>query len=188
FAQVVKLTNEAGGYVGTTDSEKLPNGKVKGTVSVRVPPDRLDTLVLQLRGIGDLKSQKLEAQDVSKHYSDMDSELRAARAMEERLLNIVKEGKGQIKDLLAAEKELGNWRTKIEQLVGEMKYYDNLVSLSTLNITLYERDMRTPATAYETEQIDTGVEADDVEKARAAALKAIEDAKGRVIQSDLNRA
>src|SRR5204863_6640980 len=73
FAQVSKLTTEAGGYVGTTDSEKLPNGKVKGTVSVRVPPDRLDTLVLQLRGIGDLKSQKLEAQDVSKRYSDMDS-------------------------------------------------------------------------------------------------------------------
>lgn len=187
FAQVSKLTTEAGGYVGTTDSEKLPNGKVKGSVIVRVPPDRLDTLVLQLRGIGDLKSQKLEAQDVSKHYSDMDSQLKAARAMEERLIAIIKEGKGQIKDLLAAEKELGNWRTRIEQLVGEMKYYDNLVSLSTLTITLYERDIKTPATAYETETMDAGVEADDVEKARADALKAIEEAKGRVIQSDLKR-
>jgi autotransporter-associated beta strand protein len=187
FAQVSKLTQEAGGYVGTTDSEKLPNGKVKGTVTVRVPPDRLDTLILQLRGIGDLKSQKLEAQDVTRHYSDMDSELRAAKAMEERLLAIIKEGKGQIKDLLAAEKELGNWRTKVEQLVGEMKYYDSLVALSTLNITLFEKDIRTLATAYETETIDSGVEAEDVEKARAAALKAIEDAKGRVIQSDLKR-
>src|SRR5439155_24220996 len=87
----------------------------------------------------------------------------------------------------AAEKELGNWRTKIEQLVGEMKYYDNLISLSTLNITLYERDIKTPATAYETEQIDSGIESDDVEKARTAALKAIDDAKGRVIQSELKR-
>ncbi len=187
FAQVSKLTTEAGGYVGTTDSEKLPNGKVKGTLTVRVPPDRLDTLVLQLRGIGDLKSQKMEAQDVSKHYSDMDSELRAARAMEERLLAIIKEGKGQIKDLLAAEKELGNWRTKIEKLVGEMKFLDNQVALSTLNITLFERDIKTPATAYENETIDSGVETEDVEKARADALKAIEEAKGRVIQSDLKR-
>lgn len=187
FAQVSKLTQENGGYVGTTDSEKLPNGKVKGTVTVRVPPDRLDTLVLQLRGIGDLKSQKLEAQDISKHYSDLDSELRAAKAMEERLLNIIKEGKGQIKDLLAAEKELGNWRQKVEQITGEMRYYDNLVALSTLNITLFERDIRTPATAQETETIDAGVESTDVENARADALKAIEEAKGRVIQSDLKR-
>lgn len=187
YAQVSKLTTEAGGYVGTTDSEKLPNGKVKGTVTVRVPPDRLDTLVLQLRGIGDLKSQKLEAQDVSKQYSDMESQLKAARAMEERLIAIIKEGKGQIKDLLAAEKELGNWRTKIEQLVGEMKFYDNQVALSTLHIALYERDIKTPATAYETETMDAGVETEDVEKARASALKAIEEAKGRVIQSDMKR-
>src|SRR5262249_22741040 len=113
--------------------------------------DKLDTLVLQLRGIGDLKSQKLNAEDVSKQYTDTESRLKAARAMEERLLAIIKEGKGQIKDLLAAEKELGEWRTKIEQFVGEMKYYDNLVSMATLNLTLYEKDIKTPASAIETE-------------------------------------
>ncbi len=187
FAQVSKLTTEAGGYVGTTNSEKLPNGKVKGTVTVRVPPDRLDTLVLQLRGIGDLKSQKLDANDVTKQYTDLESELRADRAMEERLLAIIKDGKGQIKDLLMAEKELGTWREKIEKIIGEMRYFDNQVSLSTLEVTLYERDIKTPATAKETENIDAGVEASDVEKARGDALKAIEDAKGRVIQSELKR-
>jgi hypothetical protein len=187
FAQVSKLTTENGGYVGTTDSEKLPNGKVKGTVIVRVPPDRLDTLVLQLRGIGDLKSQKLEAQDISKQYTDLESGLRAAKAMEERLMQMVKEGKGAIKDLLAAEKELGVWRQKVEQITGEMKYYDNLVALSTLKVTLFERDIQTAAKATETETIDAGLEAEDVEKARTDALKAIEEAKGRVIQSDLKR-
>jgi len=32
--------------------------------------------------------------------------------MEERLLKIIKEGKGEIKDLLLAEKELGEWRER----------------------------------------------------------------------------
>src|SRR5438552_2908382 len=121
---VVKLTQEAGGFIGATDSEKLPNGKVKGTVTLRIPPKSLDTLVLQLRGIGDLKSQKLVADDVSKAYTDLESQLRAAQAMQERLLGMIKEGKGSIKDLLAAEKELGEWRTKIERITGEKKYYD----------------------------------------------------------------
>lgn len=187
LAMITKLTQEAGGYIGTTDSEKLPNGKVKGSVVVRVPPDRLDTLVLQLRGIGDLRSQKMDAQDVTKQYTDLEGELRAARAMKERLLEIIKTGKGEIKDLLAAEKELGVWRTKIEKMVGEMRYYDNLVALTTLTITAFERDIRNAATAKETETIDAGIETDDVETARAAALKAIDDAKGRVIQSDLKR-
>src|SRR5205814_3399067 len=100
FAQVSNLVREAGGFIGSTDSEKLPNGKVKGTVTVRIPPDKMDVLVLQFRGIGELKSQKLGADDISKQYTDLESELKAARAMEERLLDIIKTGKGQIKDLL----------------------------------------------------------------------------------------
>ena len=118
--------------LATTDSDKLANGKVKGTIVLRVPPEHLDTLVLKLRGIGDLKSQKINAQDITKQYTDLESELRAARAMEERLLEIIKTGKGEVKDLLEAEKQLGVWREKIEQVEGEIRYYNNLVSLSTL--------------------------------------------------------
>ena len=62
--------------------------------------------------------------------------------METRLLQIIKDGKGEIKQLLEAEKELGLWRTKIEELEGEIRYYSNLASLSTLTVTLTEKEMR----------------------------------------------
>jgi hypothetical protein len=187
FLQISKIVTEEGGFVSSTNSEKLNNGKVRGTVVVRVPPERLDTLVLKLRALGDLKSQKISAQDVTKIYYDLESELKAARAMEERLLNIIKSGKGEIKDLLAAEKELGVYRTKIEKFEGEIRYYNNLVSFSTLSITSIERDIRKAAFASQTEQVNMGIESEDVEKARADALKAIDDAKGRVIESNLKK-
>src|SRR5205807_4780435 len=63
---VTKIVIEEGGYIATTNSEKLTNGKVKGTLVVRIPPDHLDTLVLKLRALGDLKRQNLTAQDVTK--------------------------------------------------------------------------------------------------------------------------
>ncbi len=187
FMQIGKIVGEDGGYVSSTDSEKLSNGKVKGTVTVRVPPDRLDVLVLKLRGLGDLKSQKIAAQDITKQYTDLESGLRAARTMEERLLEIIKSGKGEVKDLVEAEKQLGVYRERIEQVEGELRYYGNLVSLSTLNITLFERDIKTPTAAFETEQVQAGIEVEDVEKARTSALKAIDDAKGRVIESNLKK-
>jgi hypothetical protein len=187
FLQISKIVTEEGGFVSSTNSEKLNNGKVRGTVVVRVPPERLDTLVLKLRALGDLKSQKISAQDVTKVYYDLESELKAARAMEERLLNIIKSGKGEIKDLLAAEKELGVYRNKIEKFEGEIRYYNNLVSFSTLSITSVERDIRKAAFASQTEQVNMGIESEDVEKARADALKAIDDAKGRVIESNLKK-
>jgi glycine cleavage system regulatory protein len=185
--RVTKLVMEQGGYVATTDSDKLPNGKMKGTLTLRVPPEHLDSLVLMLRGIGDLKSQKIGAEDVSKHYTDLESQLRAAKAMQDRLLEIIKTGKGQIKDLLEAEKQLGVWREKIEQIEGEKRYIDNAVALSTIAVELIERDIRTPATASEIEQVSMSLETDKVDEAYEKARSAIESAKGRILQSELKQ-
>lgn len=184
---ITKIVGEEGGFVSTTDSDKLANGKVKGTIVLRVPPGNLDTLVLKLRGIGDLKSQKINAQDITKQYTDLQSELRAARAMEDRLLDIIKTGKGEVKDLLEAEKQLGVWREKIEQVEGEMRYDDNLVSLSTLSITLIEKDIKNAAYVSETEQVTMALETANVESAYDKAKEAIAAAKGRIVQSDLQQ-
>ncbi len=184
---ITKLVVENSGFVASTDSAKLPNGKTRGAVTLRVPPERLDTFVLMLRGLGDLKSQKISAQDVSKQYTDIESQLRASRAMEERLLDMIKKGNGSIKDLLAAEKELGVWREKIEKFEGEIRYYDNLISMSTLTVVLQERDIKASAASIEVETVSAGVETDDVEQARSEILKAIDEAKGRIITSDLKK-
>jgi hypothetical protein len=191
-ATIIKLVSDIkGGYVDTVNSEKLANGKVKGSVVVRVPPERLDTLVLDLRKelgkTGELKGQRIGSQDITKQYTDLESRLRAARAMEERLLAIIKNGKGEIKDLLAAEKELGVWRTKIEEVEGELRYYGSLVALSTLTITLAEKEIRAPYGIVETERVQMGIEVEDVEKARQEALTAVITAKGRITKSELKQ-
>jgi hypothetical protein len=191
-ATITKLIGaNTGGFIATVNSEKLPNGKVRGSVVVRIPPDRLDGFVLDLRKElgkgGELKGQRIGSQDITKQYTDLESRLRAARAMEERLLNIIKTGKGEIKDLLQAEKELGVWRTKIEEIEGELRYYGNLVALSTLTITLTEKEIRAPYAISETERIQMGLEVEDVEKAQQAALAAVAEVKGRVTKSELKQ-
>jgi Flp pilus assembly protein CpaB len=191
-ATVTLLVNKIqNGFVATVNSEKLPNGKVRGSVVVRVPPEGLDGLVLDLRKelgkSGELKGQKIGSQDITKQYTDLESRLKAARAMEERLLQIIKSGKGEIKDLLAAEKELGIWRTKIEEFEGELRYYANQVALSTLTITLAEKEIRAPFAVIETERVQMAVEAEDVIKAQQQVLKAVDEAKGRVTKSELKQ-
>ncbi len=182
------VVTEEGGFVSGTNSEKLVNGKVKGTIVVRVDPARLDRVVLKLRGLGELKTQQISAQDITKEYTDLESELRANRAMEERMLDIIKTGKGSIKELVEAEKQLGVYREKIEKIEGEKRYYDNLVGLSTLSITLYEKDIQTAATAAQMENVVMSVEAEDVEGKFADAKEAIEkDSGGRIIKAELRR-
>ncbi len=185
------LKNIKGGFLATVNSDKLANGKVRGTVVVRVPPESLDALLLDLRTDlgkgGELKNQRIGSQDITKQYTDLESRLRAARAMEERLLQIIKSGKGEIKDLLAVEKELGNWRERIEQIEGELRYYANQVALSTLTITLYEKEIQAPSGVIERERIQMGIEADDVDQAFQAAQKAVREAKGRITRSEMKQ-
>ena len=191
-ATVTKLVTAIdGAFVSTVNSEKLPNGKVKGSVAVRVPPDKLDGLVLDLRKElgkgGELKGQRIGSQDVTKQYTDLESRLKAARTMETRLLAIIKDGKGEIKQLLDAEKELGVWRTKIEEMEGEKRYFDNLAALSNLTITLAEKEIKAAAGVTESEVVQTGVEVEDVEQAYREALAAVTAANGRVTKSDLKQ-
>ncbi len=185
--QISKIVGELGGFVGATDSTKLPNGKVRGSIAVRIPPGQLDTLVLSLRALGDLKSQQITAADITKEYTDIESELAADRAMQDRLLDLIHNGKGAVKDLLAAENELGNWRTKIEKAEGMIRYYNAQVAMSTLTITLSEKDIQNPAAAVETQTADMGIESTDVESARTAAMKSIDEVKGRIISAELKR-
>jgi hypothetical protein len=191
-AAVTKLvTNIKGAFVATVNSDKLPNGKVQGSLVVRVPPEHLDGLVLDLRRElskdGELKGLKIGSQDITKQYYDLESRLKAAKTMQERLLQIIKDGKGEIKQLLEAEKELGVWRTKIEEFEGEIRYYNSVVALSTLVVSLAEKEIRAAAVVVEHDVVDAGVEVEDVDKAREQTLAAVADAKGSVTQATMKQ-
>ncbi len=173
------------------DRTKQENGKTRGYIVVRVPPKSLDKLIDDLRRelgkVGELKSQHVGSQDVTKQYTDTESELKAARLVEARLSEIIKTGKGDIKDLVAAETALGTWRTKIEKMEGEIRYYKNQVALSTLTITLFEKDLGTPASLVVTETVKMRIEVDDVKKALDAAVDAVKTFKGRIIRAEMKQ-
>ena len=186
-AAISSIATEEGGYVSSTTSDKLANGKLEGTITVRVPPAHLDRFLLKLRALGDIKSQQVAAADITKQYTDVQSELTALHAMETRLLDLIKTGKGEVKDLIEAEKTLGDYRVRIEKLEGDIRYYNNLVAMSTMIISLYEKDLQTPAAIFETENVTATIETDQVDARYRDARKAIEDAKGRIIESELKK-
>jgi hypothetical protein len=157
----------------------------------RVPLTYLDQFVLDLRRelakSGELKNQRIVSLDVTEQYTDIESRLRASRAIEERLIDIIKTGKGEIKNLIAAEKELRVWRTKIEEMEGEIRYYGNQVALSTLTITLNEREILAPTAIVVTENVRMRLEVEDVAKAHQIAMTAVEEVKGRITKSELKQ-
>jgi hypothetical protein len=185
--KVTDLANAAGGYVATQNSSRLPNGKMTGTLVVKVPPAALDGFLTQLRGLGEVRNQTLGSEDVTKAYFDTDARLRNARRMEDGLLALLKNTKGRVSDLLQVERELGRVRGEIEEMQGQLKLWDALVSYATVTVRLSEKNLD-EAAAYRMSRLDTLLLASaDVEKTfqRANAIAAA--AKAQVVQSNVSR-
>lgn len=162
--KITGLVTEGQGYVASTASDKQENGKLRGRVVVKVLPEKLDSFLEQLRGLGDVKNQTLGTEDVTKLYVDRQAHLSNSQAMEQRLLEILKKKSDDISDLLAVEKELGRVRQEIEQIQGELKLMDSQVQFATVTITLSEKNMEEPAGFLIKERAQLALYASDVEK------------------------
>src|SRR5947207_1727151 len=184
--KITALTNEEHGYVATTSSEKQANGKLKGQVVVKVLPENLDRFLQKIRGLGELKNQTLGTEDVTKAYFDTESRLKNARVMEQRLIEMLKKKSDDINDLLQVEKELGRVREQIEQMQGELKFWDSQVQFATVTISLAEKDMEKPAKFLLKERAQLALYTPEVEKVYND-LKALASPKVQITNAQLDR-
>jgi hypothetical protein len=184
--KITVFASEEKGYVATSGSQKQANGKLKGQIVVKVLPENLDRFLQKIRGVGELKNQTLGTEDVTKAYFDTDSRLKNARVMEQRLIDMLKKKSDDINDLLQVEKELGRVREQIEQMQGELKYWDTQVQFATVTIQLSEKDMEEPAAFLLKERAQLALYAPDVEKVYND-IKAFASLKTQITNAQLDR-
>ena len=184
--KITAFANEERGYVATTSSEKQANGKLKGQIIVKVLPENLDRFLQKLRGLGELKNQTLGTEDITKAYFDTDARLKNARVMEQRLIDMLKKKSDDINDLLQVEKELGRVREQIEQMQGELKFWDSQVQFATVTISLAEKDMEEPAKFLLKEHAQLALYTPEVEKVYND-LKGLASSKVQITNAQLDR-
>lgn len=186
-AKVNAAAVEEKGFVASADTERLQNGKIRATVTLRVPPERFEALLAKLRALGTVKHQSLGTQDVSKAYVDMEARLGAKQALLDRLKKVLAEAKGSVKELMEVEVQMGATLEQIEALKGELKYLDNQVALATITLELAEKDLGQPFEYVQTLRSTIGLVTSDVDAAYAQAQKAVLDAGGQVVDSKMTR-
>ena len=184
---VGKVAGEEQGYILTQNSEKGANGKLQGTIIVKVLPGNLDRFLLKLRSLGDMKNQTVSGNDVTKDYYDTDARIRNSQVTEARLVEMMKTRTGKVSDLLEVENEIAKVRGEIEQMQGQLKYYDGLVQYATVTITLQEKDINQAAAYLLTERAQLSLFAKDVETAFVEAKADAAAAKAQTLDSHIER-
>lgn len=136
-SEVRNMITLAGGYIiGFT--ENMSDYEKGGTFVMKVPASGFSPFLDNLEKIKNEGIQRsIQGQDVSEEYVDLESRLKAKQLMESQYIEFMKNATKSA-DLVAFANELGAIQEEIEQIKGRMRYIDQNVSFSTVELRLYQ--------------------------------------------------
>jgi hypothetical protein len=137
--EINNLVTLAGGYI-LQFSENQSTVEKSGNYVIKVPANGFSSFIRDLekiKTVSDIR-HNIQGQDVSEEYVDLSSRLKAKQVVEARLLAFMEKA-AKTDELLSFSNELGNVQEAIEQIKGRMRFLDQNVSMSTVEIRLYEQ-------------------------------------------------
>lgn len=136
------LIKNNGGTISSDREDKY--GQRNGqNLTVRVPVSKFDKLISEISdGVQKLESKEVTASDVTEEFIDVEARLGAKKALESRYLELLKQAKN-LNEMLQIEKQLTDIRGEIESVEGRLKYLQNQVAYSTLDIYFYQEMPKT---------------------------------------------
>ncbi|MBI9014517.1 MAG: DUF4349 domain-containing protein [Clostridiales bacterium] len=105
--------------------------------TLRIPEQQFMQFMSDMNSIGTIIQENSYGDDITSQYFDTEAHMKTLKIQEERLLDILRKAE-KIEDIITLERELSNIRYQIEGLQGNLKRWDNLVSYSTLTVSIYE--------------------------------------------------
>ena len=144
LAAVNAMVGRTGGYV--SDQQRTNQRYRKDAhLTIRLPADRLQPLLADLPALArQIDEETLRSDDVSAEWIDLESRLATKREVRDRYIDILRNKAVKVEDILAAEDKIRVITEEIEAKEGRLRYLRDQVSLSTLNLTLYEEQAYRP--------------------------------------------
>lgn len=135
--RLVGLADQYGGTVLSSDASTRTDGTTAGSVTIRVPADDYDALLVAVGGIGDVQQRSITSKDVSDEYVDLEARLRHNRAQERFYLSLLDRAT-DVEDAIAVQQRMDDIQLTIEQLQGRLRFLDERTSFSRLTVELAE--------------------------------------------------
>lgn len=164
--EVKKQVASLGGYIaGESVNVKDQQGTKRGNIQIRMPYQQFEAFLDSVEVLGKVQNRNIYTQDVTEEFVDLESRLKAMQTKEERLLAILQKA-GQLADVLAVENELANTRAQLESLQGRLRFLNNRVDYSSINMSIDQ-------VVVPTQTISAGGLEGVLIKAKEAFIKAI---------------
>lgn len=105
-------------------------------LKIRIPADRFELFIAALeKGQGKVLYKKVNTQDVSEKYLDLEGRLKSKQASLDRLRELMARAK-DMETVLKIENQVRQIEEEIESVTGRLRYLSNQVSYATLDLNL----------------------------------------------------
>lgn len=128
-----------GGFVRDASLFERNDKTLYGQAVLRVEVGRFEEALQAIRDLSlNVERERLTGTDVTEQFSDMEAQLKNARAEEQAYLALLNRA-GSVADLLEVQRELSNVRGRIEMFEGRLKYLADQTDLATITVSLSEK-------------------------------------------------
>lgn len=130
-------------------NERFSNAETQTTLSmeIRIPNQNFDNLINSFSDeIGYISEKNIRVQDVTEEYTDVSIRLKNKLAYLEKYRDLLKRS-ASTKDLLEIQEKIRGLEEEIESSEGRLRYIDDQVNYSTLDLTLIREKPRNTVTS-----------------------------------------
>lgn len=141
LAAVEEKITELSGYV---EAREVYNGSQysgrryrNAELTVRIPVENMDGFISHVTENANITSTTETVENITLTYIATQSRITALETEQTRLLELLAQAEN-MDDLLQIEKRLTEVRTELEEVTSQLRMYDNMVSYSTIYLTVNE--------------------------------------------------
>lgn len=145
-AQVNEVLKRNNAYI---QKEEFQNTDVDENLNltIRVPHKSFDALVNSFSdGIGSVLSKNISSDDVTEEYTDISIKLANKKLYLEKYRDMLKSA-ATTKDMLEIQEKIRGLEDEIDVAEGRLRFIDDRVNYSTLNLSLYKEKVRSSTTS-----------------------------------------
>ncbi|MFO8016718.1 MAG: DUF4349 domain-containing protein [Candidatus Woesearchaeota archaeon] len=113
------------------------SGYFSGSYQLKVEADKYDSVITQLKELGEVQSFREDADDITGRYTDLNADLEAEKDKLQRYKNLYNQAE-EIEDKIDLTDRIANQERRVEYLEDALENIDKKVVYSTIRVTLTE--------------------------------------------------
>ncbi len=140
-AQIRSLAKDSGGYVSAGQASighNFDGPYTTGWYTIRIPQTEFEAALAQAETLGVRTAFEVSSQDISADYVDLESRLAYWESQEEFYKELL-DSATTIDEMVSVQTQAQTALLNIEQIEGQLRYFDDKTSFSTLTIFLTDQ-------------------------------------------------